>query len=219
MIKQVDVNNKSYNIVIKKSKQAKHIQLRIHKTGEINLIVPLRSSIEKALNFLDEQLEWIEKKISKLAFNKNKFRYLGSRINIRSITDKKDNLFSIYWFDNELIKSTSQEIKVEQLYDQWLFEKAKLFIPQRVHQVADKYGFVFNSVKVKRLRSRWGSCSSKKNLSFSYRLMQFDINVIDYVIIHELCHLKEMNHSKAFWSLVRSVLPDYQNYKKTLSSN
>lgn len=219
MIKQVDVNNKSYNIVIKKSKRAKHIQLRIHKTGEINLIVPLRSSIEKALNFLDEQLEWIEKKISKLAFNKNKFRYLDSRINIRSITDKKDNLFSIYWFDNELIKSTSQEIKVEQLYDQWLFEKAKLFIPQRVHQLADKYGFVFNSVKVKRLRSRWGSCSSKKNLSFSYRLMQFDFNVIDYVIIHELCHLKEMNHSKAFWSLVRSVLPDYQNYKKTLSSN
>jgi predicted metal-dependent hydrolase len=87
----------------------------------------------------------------------------------------------------------------------------------RTQQLAELYGFKFNKVSVKKLKSRWGSCSSKNNLSFNYKLMHFNTKVIDYVIVHELCHLIEMNHSKNFWLLVQKIIPDYKVCKRELS--
>lgn len=87
------------------------------------------------------------------------------------------------------------------------------YIPARVNFLAKRNGFDYNSVRIKDQQTRWGSCSNKKNLSFNYRLMSFNKKVIDYVIVHELCHLKEMNHSQKFWKLVEEIMPDYKTQK------
>ena len=68
-------------------------------------------------------------------------------------------------------------------------------------------------------RTRWGSCSAKGTLSFTWRLVMAPLDIIDYVVVHELCHLKEMNHSRAFWERVETILPDYKRRRKWLKEN
>jgi predicted metal-dependent hydrolase len=85
-----------------------------------------------------------------------------------------------------------------------------------VKELSERSGFSYKKITIRSQKTRWGSCSAKGRLSFNYRLMKFRKEAIDYVIIHELCHLKEMNHSKKFWDLVEGFCPDYVNLKKEL---
>lgn len=88
--------------------------------------------------------------------------------------------------------------------------RAKKIIQERLRHFNQEYSFVFERVAVKDLRSRWGSCSSKKNLNFHYKLLFLPVELLDYVVVHELCHLVEMNHSYKFWQLVGKTIPDYK---------
>lgn len=89
-------------------------------------------------------------------------------------------------------------------------------VHKRVEYFAAIIGVSYNRVSVRVQRSRWGSCSSKKNLNFNCLLALVPADVLDYVVVHELCHLKQMNHSARFWSEVRKVLPDYELSKRWL---
>ncbi|MDR1813940.1 MAG: M48 family metallopeptidase [Tannerella sp.] len=83
--------------------------------------------------------------------------------------------------------------------------EAKRVLPVRLKTLADEHGFVFKEVKIKNMRSRWGSCSSRKNINLSLRLMMLPQHLVDYVLLHELCHTVEMNHGVRFWSLMDKV--------------
>jgi predicted metal-dependent hydrolase len=91
-----------------------------------------------------------------------------------------------------------------------LKRKAKKYIPERAQLLAEKFSKQVNKIKITSAKNRWGSCTSKKNINFSYRLIQAEKQAIDYVIIHELAHLKYMNHSKHFWKHVEEMMPDYK---------
>ncbi len=91
-----------------------------------------------------------------------------------------------------------------------LADKAVEYIPGRTEYFAKIIGVDYGRITIRRQRTRWGSCSSKGNLNFNCLLMLAPPEVIDYVIVHELCHRKELNHSKRFWSEVEKVLPDYR---------
>ena len=99
-----------------------------------------------------------------------------------------------------------------------LRKNAKAYIPERVEYLAAKYGFEYEKIRITSACTRWGSCSSRKTLSFSCRLMQYRRECIDYVIIHELCHLREMNHSKRFWKDVEAIMPEYKKWERILKS-
>ncbi len=213
----IKINNTYKKIQLRKSKRAKRLQLKVYRNGEVIVVIPFRYSYREAKIFLEGQINWIEKKLSKLAFYTNKFRYLGYETKLSITTEKKDKRFVISYDDIDLIFPTVDNQTSEQLFESWLFEEAKRYIPLRTQQLAELYGFKFNKVRVKKLKSRWGSCSSKNNLSFNYKLMHFNTKVIDYVIVHELCHLIEMNHSKNFWLLVQKIIPDYKVCKRELS--
>lgn len=95
-------------------------------------------------------------------------------------------------------------------------EEARALITQRLIVFNDLYGFTYGRVSIKDQKTMWGSCSAKKNLNFNYRLVQLPLDLVDYVIVHELCHLKEMNHSPRFWALVAQTIPDYAMRRKAL---
>ena len=103
----------------------------------------------------------------------------------------------------EIPKLTEEELRA-------LTEEARAYIPERVNFYAPKIGVSYGKITIKRLRSRWGSCSTKGNLNFNCLLMLAPPEVIDSVVVHELCHRKEMNHSEKFYREVLRVYPDYR---------
>lgn len=111
-----------------------------------------------------------------------------------------------------LPKFSKQEIKE-------LANKALAYIPERVKYYAPIVGVNYTRITIRNQKTRWGSCSSKGGLNFNCLLMLTPPEVVDYVVVHELCHRKEMNHSKAFWDEVEKVLPDYKSAKRWLREN
>jgi len=103
-----------------------------------------------------------------------------------------------------------------EILEDWLKKIAKEYIVQRTGELANQLGFKFNKIRIKGQKTRWGSCSSKKNLNFNWKLILTSKVCVDYVIIHELAHTKEMNHSKNFWDLVEQCMSDYKVHRKTL---
>lgn len=97
--------------------------------------------------------------------------------------------------------------------------KAKETITKRTSYFARLMGVSYRNITIREQKTRWGSCSSEKNLNFNWKLILAPPEVLDYVVVHELCHLKEMNHSKAFWDEVGKVMPEYETYKLWLKEN
>lgn len=129
------------------------------------------------------------------------------------------------WIAEQQTKWREQQAqleKVEKLTDDELdalYEQAKAYIPERVRHYADLLGVAWGQITIRCQRTRWGSCSAKKNLNFNCLLMLTPPEVIDSVVAHEVCHLIEMNHSKRFYQLVLHIFPDYHRYNKWLKDN
>lgn len=129
------------------------------------------------------------------------------------------------WIDEHMLKVQStidersklEKITFEQIKE--LADQAVEYIPKRVKYYAEKENFVYNKITIKNLVSRWGSCSTKGNLNFNCLLMLTPDYVIDYIVVHELCHLREMNHSEKFWAKVEKIMPDYQRAELWLKQN
>ena len=129
------------------------------------------------------------------------------------------------WIEKHLEKAARQaeETRAQPGLTVWemseLAEAARRRIPPRVQQRAAQIGVRYGRITIRSQRTRWGSCSSAGNLNFNCLLMLCPDEVIDYVVVHELCHRKEMNHSPRFWQLVGSVLPDYKTQRKWLKEH
>lgn len=98
-------------------------------------------------------------------------------------------------------------------------EIARVVVQQKLIQFNQYYGFKYERVAIRNQRSRWGSCSKKGNLNFHYRIAFLPEKFLDYVVVHELCHLKEFNHSKNFWALVEKTIPDHVVVRRELHSH
>ena len=130
----------------------------------------------------------------------------------------KKHLVQMY-FKAEEIKKQKKEPALTNADIEKLCQKALSVIPDKVKYYAEIMGVTYGRITIRNQKTRWGSCSSKGNLNFNCLLMLMPDKVMDYVVVHELCHLKQMNHSKKFWMEVERYMPDYQNYKKWLNEN
>ena len=130
----------------------------------------------------------------------------------------KKHLVQMY-FKAEEIKKQKKEPALTNADIEKLCQKALSVIPDKVKYYAEIMGVTYVRITIRNQKTRWGSCSSKGNLNFNCLLMLMPDKVLDYVVVHELCHLKQMNHSKKFWKEVERYMPDYKNYKKWLNEN
>jgi len=95
-------------------------------------------------------------------------------------------------------------------------EKALTLALEKIHTFNSMYNFTYNNVRIKNQKTLWGSCSRKGNLNFNYKIACIPEEFVDYIIVHELCHLGEFNHSKRFWDLVSKSIPDYKNIRRQM---
>ena len=157
--------------------------------------------------------------LAPLAISGNKVLFNGDLLEARTYLtpDQEEGVA----FDGSVfhIYLQSKEANPSALVTDWLKNKAREVIPQQVQAWAEKIGVQYNHVVVKDQQTVWGSCSSKKNLNFSYRLLKMPKAVQDYLIVHELCHLVHMNHGPEYWALVAQFCPDHKLHRRWLNEN
>lgn len=203
---------KTYNYRLTRSRR-KTVALYIEKNGELTVRAPLRMKKSDIDKFVIGQSQWIEKKLASfVAFYEQHpngaVPYLGKNYrvvkrDIQGVAVKDDN---IYAADREEIF-------------RWLFEKAADIILERAKLYIKIMKVSPRAVKLSDAKTRWGSCSGKKSVNLSWRLIFCPITVIDYVIVHEFTHLTYMNHGAEFWAGVKSVLPDFKRERDWLKRN
>jgi len=187
------------------------------------LIVPAKSSKYEIESFMSLRKNWLlktfsyyDRLISKCGrYESDALYYQGEKYKFATLKDRQ----------NSVIVSTSMKLISFHLLDlhdtktaitKWYKSETEQLVNSRVPEIAAKYGLSYNKISVKNLRSRWGSCSKKKNLNFSLLLSAAPPEVSAYVIIHELMHLVRLDHSKKFWELVESADPDYKKHRAWL---
>lgn len=168
----------------------KTMALEITKNAEILVRAPYGMPDSEIERFLKEKRQWI---IEKLQLIREKQRERQER-------------------EATINKLTMDEIQA-------LADKALQIIPERVAYFAPQIGVTYGRITIRNQRTRWGSCSGKGNLNFNCLLMLTPPEIIDYVVVHELCHRKQMNHSPAFWAEVEKILPDYKERRLWLKKN
>jgi predicted metal-dependent hydrolase len=217
-LQNIEINGIVYKYNVIKRRGIKNIRLKINKDGIINISLPWYIPKIEAQKFLIKNTKWLEKNFTLLNKQKDKYFYLGSNIKIIEITDSKYLSIDYYLKEDIFYIKSNGAIKIDkqQIYHKWLKNEAEKFIVKETEKIAFEHGFKYNQIKIKDMKSRWGSCSTKKNLSFNLKLMYFKPKIIEYVIVHELCHLKEMNHSKNFWLLVENIIPNYKTCRKKI---
>ena len=120
--------------------------------------------------------------------------------------------------DRFLLRADSRS-RANTLFTAWYRRQARVLLEKRVPELASHYNLTYSRVRISSARTRWASCSSNGTLSFTWRLVMAPQPVIDYIIIHELAHLLERNHSSRYWATVQAMLPDYRRYVKWLKQN
>lgn len=164
------------------------ISIEILPDLQVLVRAPKRMPMRVIRSFVTEKSDWIEKHLSLAAKRREELEAAGN-----------------------VVRISPEEIKV-------LMLQAKHVIPERVAHYAPQVGVDYGRITIRHQKTRWGSCSSKGNLNFNCLLLKAPPYVLDYVVVHELCHRLEMNHSTRFWTQVERVLPDYKTAKKWLKT-
>ena len=203
----------------------KTLSLSFDKNAELIVKVPKNISDRSINEFLEKHKKWILEKKNLLEKNNQKFEiwdfflFFLESFELKFYKKRKFFFYGKYFYTN---LEKSEDIKKELI--KFYKKEAKKYISERILEICKKLKIDFNFLKITSARSRWGSCNSKKNISFSFRLILAPKKSIDYVIVHELAHLSEMSHSKAFWDLVQDYsdqigIWSYKENKKWLMQN
>ena len=162
-----------------------------------------------------EKLKTIKQPPIRQYVDGEKFLYLGSFFDLKLVQSQQPSL----QFGSGFTLSQGMQEKGELYFTKWYKERAYEIIAMRVKEYAQKYHFIPRQVKINSARTRWGSCSSKGTLNFTWRLVMAPLEVIDYVVIHELSHLRVRDHSRKFWNVVEAIDPEYKKKRKWLREN
>ena len=181
----------------------------------------------------EERVEWILSAKQRIEKNKKKHIVFDKntilKTNKFTVVFKKNNLiktsFTAIYKDNILeinylpeVDFTKKQNVIKNIISHYLKQEAQTYLPQRLSNLAEKYGFEFQSVKINSAKKRWGSCSARRNINLSLFLMLLPEELIDFVLVHELCHTREMNHGKNFKMLMKSIFPNYENLNTKLKN-
>lgn len=209
----------SFNYQLIRSKR-KTLSVQINPQGEIVVRAPQHLALAEIEAFILKKHTWIEKKQTEAKHKQSQHRYqagelflyLGNEYPLILNQHQTDTLV----FDAQHFCLNGDG---KTAFQTWYKESFKRIVTPRVDYYAQRYQLPYQQLRLKAQKTLWGSCSARNNINLNYLLMMAPMSVIDYVIVHELCHTRVKNHSKDFWQLVESILPNYQSDKRWLKDN
>ncbi len=224
------LDGQTVSYVIKRSAKAKYARLEVRPRTGLAVVVPRAYELGRIPDLLNEKRRWILDKLAKCGHIRlpsteaevksgDTIPYLGQKLRVikRKNHEQAD---SIKVEGKRLVVSLkSTRIRLNLVLEGWYRREADKLIRKRVDELCPKLGVTYGQLTVRGTKTRWGSCSQKGNLNFNWKLLMVPEAVIDYVMIHELAHLKEMNHSKEFWHLVAQHCPQWRKYRKWLKDH
>lgn len=213
---------------LRKSRRAKYLQLRICPQEGLEVVVPYRFGYYDLNEFLLTHRAWIEKKL-KIFYKKN---HLSSGIPSQIQLLVTDECWRIETMpavgrtklitrpDSTLIimGNTDNTLESQTLLKKWLRKKAKMILIPMLDIIAREIGLSYQKITIRDQKTRWGSCDSNKNISLNAKLIFLPRTLVRYIIIHELCHTRHLNHSKRFWGLVAKFDPNYDQHRREINS-
>lgn len=212
---------------IKKSRR-KTLSIYIERDGSVTVLTPDSSSdtdIEEVIKKKEYQIykllsEWETTNISKVErefVNGQSFMYLGKNYRLELIADGKTAPLLLK--NGYFLLNKDKKNKAEQLFIDFYKEKGLPKIRERVEKYKNRLDVAPSQIRIMELKNRWASCSKKTNLNFHWKCIMAPLDVISYIVVHELVHLRINNHTKQFWNEVDKVIPVYQKHIEWLKNN
>ncbi|MBU8893618.1 MAG: M48 family metallopeptidase [Bacteroidales bacterium] len=219
------------NVTFRKNKRSKNVSITLRPTKGVVVNMPYFLSYRFAINIVEKKRAWIlghlpkiediEKKatiFTENTFFKTKYRKLliNKNVcnNIKTIITP-DSII-INYPENIDVKSPKVQEVIRTAIIKTLRSEAKDYLPDRTMQIAKQHNFKYNKVFIKNNKTLWGSCSAKNNINLNLHLLRLPDHLVDYIIIHELCHTVEKNHGKQFWELMDTIQADAKKLSKEL---
>lgn len=221
------MNLNGLNIEIKRSNRTKTLSINIERDGSVNVIVPLDLEESQIFEIVKSREYEIHKHIAnKKELNKERidrkfvpghsFLYLGKSYNLQIVENQKE---SLKLFNGKFLLSSEFQVKAEEVFIKFYKKRGKPILEKRINHFKDFIKEKPNEIKIVNLQTRWASCTPNGNLNFNWKCFMAPASVLDYLIVHELVHLKHLNHSRAFWDEVSIIIPDYKTHEDWLRKN
>ena len=221
----LNVNGREVPLILVRNPRARRYLLRLRPDGSARVTVPRGGSVSEARRFAERSKSWLERALQQLATQPARRQpwalgtailFRGEPVEIEADVNAGRGQIS---FGTEALAVTDTAADLRAVIERQLWRLAAKEFPPRVQELAAAQQLLVRRVTVRNQRSRWGSCSRRGTISLNWRLIQSSRMVQDYVILHELMHLREMNHSARFWRQVANVCPDHATAERWLKEN
>jgi len=216
------VSGRRIPLVMVRHPRARRFRLRLKPDGTARVTIPRGGSVAEAQRFAERNIPWLEQQWQRLASRPkhpaplsvgSEILFRGERLRIEAAAH------GLIRFGNETVKVAGQDTDQRPAIERHLWRLAAKELPPVVVEYAARFALKVNRITVRNQRSRWGSCSRRGTISLNWRLIQTPVNVRDYIVIHELAHRLEMNHSERFWQQVERWCPDYTTAERWLKQH
>ena len=219
------IEGRPVSITIRLNRRARRLIVKVHpSTGEVTVVAPSQRALNHALDFARSESTWIARRLAEVpapvAFD------LGARIPLRGeehIVEAGEAGPAPVWTDHNegqrIIRVSGHSEHAPRRLLDYLKREARKLLTARAQELSQRIGLLPKRITVRDTESRWGSCSADRALSFSWRLILAPDFVLDYVVAHEVAHMRQMNHGPRFWNLVRELVGDVDTPQTWLSTN
>ncbi len=225
---QLSLERGTVPVRVRRSARARYARVIVAPGRPVEVVLPRRAPEREVTEILAEKRDWIERQLNRLDAIERRERVLGldrtgvvwlhgepKPIDVRAASNTHQASVTARLKADRLLVTGSRAdagslAEVEAAILRWYRREARQRIALHLTEQAEKIGVSPRKLTIRDPKTRWGSCSAKATLSFSWRLVLAPFEVLDYVIVHELCHLRELNHSRDFWALVEQARPSYR---------
>jgi len=226
----ITLAGKNVAYTIKRSSKARRSRLEIRPETGLTVIIPRRCPVSFVNELLQQKSRWVLRTLARqqaapLPCPRSELKsgdtvaYLGKDLQVWCCSSQGRNALVKMDGDKLLVNTGPFRKDVWQLVADWYRRQAKIIFPKRTREINSNIKVSYNKITVRGQKTRWGSCSRKGNISLNWKLMMVPEPVLNYVIIHELTHLKEMNHSVRFWKHVAEQCPNWRECRKYLNDH